>query len=194
MKSLLTGICTTAALAFSLSVFAQTPSQPQPQPSPSQPATPPSTQQPTTQPQSMDASAEQVTLTGCVQSEADFRRAKGMAKGGPASSGVGVGNEFVIIDASKSSSASGAATPADAPAGTSGAAAGNAFEATGSGEGDLKQYVGKRVEITGKIKRAERSAAGAPTGGVDPAGQDLQLQEIDIASVKPAAGECKPNQ
>jgi hypothetical protein len=116
-----------------------------------------------------------------------------MDKGGPAASGVGVGNEFVIVDASKSSSASGAATPADAPAGTTGAA-GNAFAATGSGEGDLKQYVGKRVEITGKIKRAERSATGAPTGGMDPAGRDLQLQEIDIASVKPATGECKPNQ
>jgi hypothetical protein len=193
MKSLLTGICTTAALAFSLSVFAQTPSQPQPQPSPqpSQPSTPPSTQQPATQPQSMDASAEQVTLTGCVQSEADFRRAKGMEKGGPASTGVGVGNEFVIVDASKGSSASGAATPADAPAGTTGAA-GNAFQATGSGEGDLKQYVGKRVEITGKIKRAERSATGAATGAVT--GQDVQLPEIDVASVKPATGECKPIQ
>jgi hypothetical protein len=141
----------------------------------------------------MDAAAEQVTLIGCVQNEADFRRAKGMDKGGPAGSGVGVGNEFVIVDASKSSSASGAATPADAPAGTTGAA-GEAFEATGSGEGDLKQYIGKRVEITGKIKRAERSATGAPTGGMDPAGKDLQLQEIDIASVKPATGECKPNQ
>jgi hypothetical protein len=189
MKSLLTGICTAAALALSLSVFAQTPSQPQPPPS--QPSTPPSTQQPATQPRSMESSAEQVTLTGCVQSEDDYRRAKGMAKGGPASSGVGTGNEFVIVDASKASS--GAATPTDAPAGTTGAA-GSAFEATGSGEGDLKQYVGKRVEITGKIKRAERSGSGAPTGGMDPAGQDLQLQEIDIASVKPATGECKPNQ
>jgi hypothetical protein len=184
MKSLTTGFCTAAALAFGVAVFAQTPSQPQAPPS--QPSTPPSAQQPATQPRSMDASAEQITLTGCVQSEADFRRAKGMDKGGPAASGVGVGNEFVIVDASKA--AAGAATsPADAPAG-------NAFAATGSGEGDLKQYVGKRVEITGKIKRAERSATGAPTGGIDPAGKDLQLQEIDIASVKPATGECKPNQ
>jgi hypothetical protein len=140
----------------------------------------------------MDASAEQVTLIGCVQNESDFRKAKGMDKGGAAGSGIGAGNEFVIVDASKS--AAGAATsPADAPAGTSGAA-GEAYEASGSGEGDLKQYVGKRVEITGKIKRAERSATGAPTGGMDPAGRDLQLQEIDIASVKPATGECKPNQ
>jgi hypothetical protein len=141
----------------------------------------------------MDASAEQVTLIGCVQSETDFRRSKGMDKGGAVGSGVGAGNEFVIVDASKSSSAPGAATsPADAPAGTSGAA-GSAYQATGSGEGDLKQYVGKRVEITGRIKRAERST-GAATGGMDPAGRDLQLQEIDIASVKPATGECKPIQ
>jgi hypothetical protein len=48
------------------------------------------------------------------------------------------------------------------------------------------------VEITGKTKAAERSASGAPTGGVDPAGQDLKLVEIEIAAVKAVPGECKP--
>jgi hypothetical protein len=180
MKSLATGICTAAALALSLAAFAQ---QPQPQPAPSQP---PSAQQPAAQP---PASAEQpITLTGCVQSEEDYRKAKGMAKGGAASTGVGVGNEFVIINAKPA----GAAAPGTSEtAGTTGAAA-QAYEVTGSMEGDLKQFVGKRVEITGKTKAAERSASGAPTGGVDPAGQDLKLAEIEIAAVKAVPGECKP--
>jgi hypothetical protein len=177
MKSLTTGICTAAALALSLAVFAQ-----QPQPQPSQP---PSAQQPATQP---SASAEQpITLTGCVQSEEDYRKAKGMAKGGAVGTGVGVGNEFVIIGVKPA----GAAPSTAETAGTTGAA-GQAYEVTGSNEGDLKQYVGKRVEITGKAKAAERSASGAPTGGVDPAGQDLKLAEIEIAAVKAVPGECKP--
>jgi hypothetical protein len=164
MKSLATAICTTAALALSLAAFAQ-----QPQPQPSQP---PSAQQPATQP---SASAEQpITLTGCVQSEEDYRKAKGMGKGGAVGTGAGVGNEFVIISVK--------------PAG----AAPSTAETAGSKERDLAQYVGKRVEITGKTKAAERSASGAPTGGVDPAGQDLKLAEIEIAAVKAVPGECKP--
>jgi hypothetical protein len=179
MKSLATGMCTAAALALSLAAFAQ---QPQPQPAPSQP---PSAQQPATPP---SASAEQpITLTGCVQSEEDYRKAKGMGKGGAVGTGAGAGNEFVIISVKPA----GAAPSTAETAGTTGAAA-QAYEVTGSKEGDLAQYVGKRVEITGKAKAAERSASGAPTGGVDPAGQDLKLAEIEIAAVKAVPGECKP--
>ncbi len=179
MKSLATGMCTAAALALSLTAFAQ---QPQPQPAPSQP---PAAQQPAAQP---TMSAEiQVTLTGCVQSEEDYRKAKGMGKGGAVGTGAGVSNEFVIINAKPAGPAAGAAETA----GTTGALP-VAYEATGSKEGDLKEFVGKRVEITGKAKAAERSASGAPTGGVDPAGQDLKLAEIEIAAVKEVPGDCKP--
>lgn len=176
MKLLATGICTAAALALSLAALAQ-----QPQPSPSQPA---SAQQPSTQP---SASADkEITLTGCVQSEEDYRKAKGLGKGGAVGTGAGVGNEFVIVSVRPAGAPSTAET-----AGTTGAPA-MAYEATGSKEGDLKQYIGKRVEIMGKTKAAERSASGAPTGGVDLAGQDLKLTEIEIASVKAVPGECMP--
>jgi hypothetical protein len=162
-----------------LAAFAQ-----QPQPQPSSPSQPPAAQQPASQP---SASADQpITLTGCVQSEEDYRKAKGMAKGGAAGTGVGVGNEFVIISAKPA----GAASPSET-AGTTGAAA-QAYEVTGSKEGDLKEFVGKRVEITGKAKAAARSATGAPSGGTDPMGQDLKLTEIEIASVKGVPGDCKP--
>ena len=130
---------------------------------------------------------KEITLTGCVQSEEDYRKAKGIGKGGAVGTGVGAGNEFVIVSARP---AGGAAPSPSETAGTTGAA-GLAYEVTGSKESDLKQFVGKRVEITGKAKAAERSATGAPSGGTDPMGQDLKLAEIEIATVKAATGDCK---
>ena len=170
-KSVITaGASTAALLALSVAVFAQTPGQAQPP-----------RQEPTAQ-----APARQVTITGCVQSEADYRQAKNLGRGGAAATGVGVGNEFVITNAAMSSaSAKGAG---EAPAGTAGTA-GDAYEVTGSSESQLKQHAGKRVEITGTVKPAEK-AAGKPTGGADPLGQDLRLPELEVSTVKPATGDC----
>ena len=139
------------------------------------------------------APAGQITVTGCIQREADYRQAKDAGKGGVAGTGVGAGNEFILSNASmKAGSEPGAAV------GTSGAAA-TAYELTGSGEGQAAQFVGKRVEITGKLKAAETSASGKPTGGatagqppsgVDATSKDLQLRELEVSSVKEATGTC----
>jgi hypothetical protein len=154
-----------------------------------------------------------MTLVGCVQREADYRQAKAAGRGGAAGTGAGVGNEFVLVAASPSTSA--AANPATPEAvGTSGSA-GDAYEVTGTGEGQLEQYVGRRVEVVGKVKEgasAERTkvtvgaaepspgAPGAPEkkptmerpGGLDIAGQDLNLREIEVLSVREAEGSCPP--
>src|SRR5262245_9689424 len=45
---------------------------------------------------------EQVTLTGCIQREAEYRKAHDTGRGGVAGTGVGAGNEFVLINASTS--------------------------------------------------------------------------------------------
>ena len=132
-------------------------------------------------------SARQVTITGCVQSEADYRQAKNLGRGGAAATGVGVGNEFVIVNASMSST-SAREKPGEAPAGIAGTLA-EAYEVTGASESQLKQHAGKRVEMTGTVKPAEKTA-GKPTGGADPMGQDLRLPEIEIATVKTATGDC----
>jgi hypothetical protein len=175
LKSVLTG--TVAALSLGLTVFAQTGAgQKEP------PAKPPATKEPASKQPSTGA-AEQVTIMGCVQSESDYRRAKKIGRGGAANTGAGAGNEYVIVEASMAKGGGTGAT------GTAGAAA-EAYEATGSGEGQLKQHVGKRVEITGKVKPAEK-AAGKPTGGMDPMGKDLQLPELEVAKVKEATGDCK---
>src|SRR5688572_20579467 len=122
-----------------------------------------SAQQPPTQPPSASSTAspaQELTVTGCVQREADYRRARDAGGGGAAGTGVGVDNEFVLINASIGSA--GLATPT----GTSGTAPSSAaYEMTGPNEGKLADHVGKRVEIRGKLKAAETTASGQPTGG-----------------------------
>ena len=155
------------------------------------PQSPPATAQAPAQQPTAKAPAELVTLVGCVQTEDEYRKANNLAKGGAVGTGVGSGNEFILVNASISA-------PAETATGTSGGAM-SAFEISGDKEGDLKAFVGKRVEITGKLKAAEKSATGAPTGGatagappagVDVTSQDLKLREVDIASVKESTGTC----
>ena len=175
------GTCLAAALALGTVAFAQSTAQ-------SQPPTPPASQTAT-----QAAPAAEVTITGCVQKEDDYRAANNLGKGGAAGTGAGSGNEFVLIGAT--------ITPAGA-VGTSGttppAAAPMAFELTGENESKVAEFVGKRVEIVGKLKPAEMGAAG-PTGGatagkppagVDVASKDLKLREVEISSVKEATGTC----
>ena len=134
---------------------------------------------------------QQVTVVGCVVRESDYRKARDAGKGGVAGTGVGVGNEFLLTNASMA----GASAPA---VGTAGTASGE-YELTGANEKQAEQFVGKRVEISGKLKAADVSAAG-PTGGptagkppsgVDIASKDLKLRELEITSVKASTtGTC----
>lgn len=146
-------------------------------------------------PQERTASEQQVTVTGCIQSEADYRRARDAGRGGIAGTGAGVGNEFVLINASMAKSGAGAA--AETPTGTAGAAT-MAYELTGTGEGKAAAHVGKRVEIAGTLKAAEVQAgrptggatAGKPPEGVDVAGKDLKLRELEVTSIREVPGTC----
>jgi hypothetical protein len=173
-------MCAAGMLALCTTAFAQQAGQP-PQDPPAQPA-------------ARASAAGAITVTGCVQREADYRQARDAGKGGVAGTGVGAGNEFVLANAS-AASPTGAATN---PIGTSGSAAA-AYELTGSNEGQVAAFVGKRVEITGTLKAAEVSASGQPTGGatagqppsgVDVASKDLKLRELEVTSVREATGTC----
>jgi hypothetical protein len=148
-----------------------------------------STTSPQTPTGATSSQAEQVTLLGCVQNESDYRRAQDKSRGGVAGTGVGVGNEFILANASMAKQGLNPATPtADA-----------AYELTGPNEGKVKEFVGKRVEITGTLKAAETSASGKPTGGatagpppsgIDVTSKDLKLRELEVTSVKAATGTC----
>jgi hypothetical protein len=150
-------------------------------------------QTPATGAQTTRATADQqVMISGCIQREDDYRRSVGAGRGGAVATGVGVGNEFVLTNAMMSTSGS------TAPAGTSGAGATSAtgtagtssrlaYELSGSGEGQAATYIGKRVEITGKMKAGD--TAGGPTGNVV-GSRDLQLPELEVSSIRETTGTC----
>jgi len=198
------GISAAMVLASGMAVFAQT----------TEKRVPRETQPPSSSIAAQESARPQMTLVGCVQREADYRRAQAAGRGGAAGTGAGVGNEFVLVAATRASSATAQASPTATPGavGTSGSA-GDAYELTGSGEGQLEQHVGRRVEIVGTLKEgasrertkvtagaAEPSpgAPGAPErkptmerpGGLDIAGDDLNLREIEVLSVREAEGSC----
>jgi hypothetical protein len=181
------GTCMAMAVALNLVVSAQA----------GQPPAQPPTQSPAAAPQEMKASAQQVTIVGCVQKEADYRAAKNLGKGGAVGTGIGAGNEFVLTNASTAPPSAAAGEPV----GTAGTAAGtDAFELTGSNEAKAEPFIGKRVEIVGTMKAAETgpagttggATAGKPPAGVDVASADLKLREVDVISVKETTGTCPP--
>lgn len=176
-----------AVLSLSMPALAQTPAQ--------QPAQPqPRTQTTTPASQKAESASQTVTMVGCIQGEADYRKAGNLGRGGTAGTGVGVGNELVLIDVTITSA--GAPPAAGAATGTTGAAARD-YKLTGTNEGKAVQFRGKRVEITGTIKpaasaspsAARRATDGAPQIDVF-AGEDLRLPELEVTSVRATAGAC----
>lgn len=133
---------------------------------------------------------QQVTVTGCIQREADYRKSTAAGRGGAVGTGVGVGNEFVLTSAMMSPAASPSATGAGerAATGTTGAAS-TAYELTGANEGQAASHVGKHVEITGTLKAMTSTSAGGPTANV-PGSQDLKLRELEVSSIRESSGTC----
>lgn len=132
-----------------------------------------------------------ITLVGCIQRESDYRRQQNAGRGGVVGTGVGLGNEYVLINASAPGS-TGTSTEIDCTSATS---VGEAYELTGKPESELKAFVGRRVEISGMLKKADvksdavgtsGTTATRPTGGFDPLGQDLELFEINVMSFREA--------
>ena len=156
------------------------------------PTTPPQTPTPPTSGAAANQSGQKVTLIGCIQRESDYRQARDQGKGGVAGTGIGAGDEFVLTNASASTQGlKSEAGPVD-----------TAYELTGSNESKAKEFVGKRVEISGTLKPAAMSPAGTPTGGatagkpptgVDVASKDLKLRELEVMTIAASAtGTCEP--
>jgi hypothetical protein len=176
-----------AVLAMTMTAFAQTPQKASPS-NAAQPPSPSTPQSPATTSASSQAGKQPeapVTLVGCVMRETDYRKANDKGRGGPVATGLGQGNEFVLVNAAK-------LTPGATPPGATGqcgaTAAGEAYELSGNREKELEKVVGRRVEITGTLKEAKTTAGAAgqpkPTGGFDPLRQDLKLFEVDVMSFR----------
>jgi hypothetical protein len=103
----------------------------------------------TPQSQNPNPNRSEVTLVGCVEPERDYRNRFGAAKGGPLGTTVGQADEFVLSSA-KPAPANGAALTrkeAVATAGESGD-----YELTGKPEADLKQVIGRQIEVIGVVQ------------------------------------------
>ena len=111
-----------------------------------------------------------ITVVGCVQKESDYRRMNDSGAGGVLNTGLGTGNEYVLVD-----SAGDCATLAPGAA---------AYELTGKGEPGLKEFVGRRVEISGILKGGDLSVDGRAEGGFDPIWRDLKLRELSVSTFR----------
>ena len=137
----------------------------------------------TTKAQKVDSPAQPVTLIGCVQKESDYRKAHNIKKGGGMNMGIGDGDEYMLINVARVSGG----VPSVTAAGDCTGGSGEAIELTGPKEEQFKNWVGKRVEVSGTQKRARIDASGRPTGGSAPGGGELKLFEVEVASVREAA-------
>jgi hypothetical protein len=128
------------------------------------------------------SSDQTVTLTGCIQREADYRRSIG-GGGGATGTGAGLTDEFVLIEALAPTTGS---TTAPTATGTSGTT-GTTYALTGSHEGDAGALVGKRVEIIGTVKQENTPRA---RGASDAANPEVKLRELDVSTVRETPGSC----
>ena len=133
------------------------------------------------------AKANLTRVVGCVMKETDYRRAHGLGKG--TVGGAGLGDEYVLVDASvmPAASASDTANVSSAPPATSSSSAsagcaesgtGTAYRTTGRLERELKPFVGQRVEVTGHFQHDPETTARATHEKLPP--------EIVVASYRPA--------
>lgn len=144
--------------------------------------------------QKAGADSPAITVAGCVQNES------GVLKGNPVSRGVGMGDEFVIVQAMLSRGADKPATtepPAAEPAAPPAAPGnfGKVYRVTGDKESELKNYVGQRVEISGMFKHDED--AKAELGAIGTSGRTPSTEltpentpEITITAIRPVSGAC----
>lgn len=145
---------------------------------------------PNTQPKMSDTAATQ-TFTGCLMTEPDYRKAHNLGEG--ALKGVGLGDEFVLVDVKVSPAKATAATTPSSDASAASASAstssmkscadkGLAYRLTGTAEEKIKGLVGHQLEIQGRFKHADDVAA----NGTQP-GEKLPA-EVEIVSFRDAPG------
>ena len=170
-----------AIVALSISAFAQAPTQGTARPPASSPAITPSRTPVAT-------ASDTVTITGCVEREADYRAARDQGRGGPAGSGLGQGNEFILTHAT---------TGSPVPTSGSGNTESIAYQLTGSAEADAGSFLHQRVELTGHFKASGNDSpiADTPAAATSGANTDLnsalRLRTFEVTDVRASTGTCR---
>ncbi len=122
-------------------------------------------------------SASMATVEGCLVREADVAGRKPNV-----AERAGITEDYIVTSAKvvKGSAPGGsaqAAKPGETPVGTSGAQA--MFEVTGINESELKDNLGRRVQIEGTFENLDRGPAD-------------DLVKIRGTVIRPVSGECSP--
>jgi hypothetical protein len=122
--------CIAAMLSFGVTAYAQTTGQ-----SPTQPTSQAGSQRMEQGRQAGDRSQteQQITLVGCIQREAEFRQANQGGRGGTMGTGIGAGNEFVLINATSGSQTAMSGSTGGASGTMSGSATAGTSGTTASG-------------------------------------------------------------
>jgi hypothetical protein len=135
-----------------------------------------------------DSPEREITLVGCVMHESQYRDMYGPGLSGPRGPGIGVRNEYMLVDAHEVKPGSSNTAEATGPCPPAPGTFPTAYEITGARESDVAAFLGQRVELSGIQKEAKVRPVGTsgnlrPTGGFDPLGHELHLFEVEIASV-----------
>ena len=136
--------------------------------------------------------AHPITLVGCIMRESDFRDMYGPGRSGPRGPGIGLRNEYMIVDAHEVSAGGSGVTETTGTCPPAPGGFPTAYELTGPRETEVAPFLGHRVELTGMQKHAKTRAVGTsgvrePTGGFDPLGHELHLFEVEVSSVREAS-------
>ena len=166
-----------AAMCAGVAVQAQSPPSPAGQPTQS-PA-----DQDRSQPTAAATESGSTTLTGCVYQEKDIPgRSPNVAER------AGVLEDYILADVKMKGSES----TSSAAASTS-SVAGRMFKLEKVSDDRLREFVGKRVEVTGSIDAEAGDSRGATPQSDQSVGPDqVELAEFEVMSIKAASGgdEC----
>ena len=129
---------------------------------------------------SKKAQRPSMSLVGCLVGEKAY---KAVHEGKVPSASAIADDEYVLADASESSSA-------DAPGRCTGAGNGKAYRLVGKQTRELKQFVGRRIEITGAFEedRDAKIAAGEKRSSLPPEVTVASFREVRevAASISPS--------
>jgi len=135
-----------------------------------------------------------MTLTGCLMKESDYRKAHNLGAG--AINGVGLGDEFVLVDAAPAAAAAASTqTPPTKPSASGSpcreAGNGQAYRITGHLEDRMKAFAGHRLQVTGKFDNAHDAqiAAGQATAKLPPEIEVSSYQEVTASADRTATAQ-----